>query len=187
MITASTLAMGCVLDRSGTLEPEGGTPPPVDAGGGGFDAGDASAPPPVDAARPDGGHDAGVLPGDDAGPPPPPVDAGFDASLPDGGFDAGHDAGFDAGFDAGPPPPRTCGEIYGMLSGYSLCEETATTCRFYYATGSRSTCGNACASVGGSCIGSYDNGLTTCPGPPSTLSSCSDERRNQVCVCARVP
>ncbi|MCB9596172.1 MAG: hypothetical protein H6719_25845 [Sandaracinaceae bacterium] len=96
--------LGCVLGRctndlSGL---EGGVVPSMDAGNMEVDAGD----------------DAGDVPEVDAGPPPPPMDAGpggTDAGPPPmvdagpGGTDAGPPPMMDAGFDAGPPPMPDAG------------------------------------------------------------------------------
>lgn len=88
-------------DGCGFGAPDGGPPSPTDGGANalvdaGFDAGPSDAG--IDAGPRDAGFDAG------------PSDAGFDAGPQDAGFDAGpSDAGFDAGpLDAGLPDAGAC-------------------------------------------------------------------------------
>ncbi|HHH31516.1 MAG TPA: hypothetical protein ENK57_24650 [Polyangiaceae bacterium] len=135
----------------------------VDAGmDAGFDAG-------VDA-----GVDAGFDAGADAG-----VDAGFDASLPDAGFDAGSDASVVV-------EPPSCDSIYGGVSGYALCAQGPSRCRFRTFLGTDRTCESTCAGVGQACNAAFGNIFNTCARVGSA-DDCSRMPGDQdsVCVCSR--
>jgi hypothetical protein len=96
-----------------------------------------------------------------------------------GGRPGTGDAGTDA--DAG---LRRCAAKYGAASGYVLCTETATTCRFF-ATTAGGTCNTLCANLGGTCSDQdNDDGVNPCAiGDPT--DTCATPRTNAICVCAR--
>jgi len=61
-----------------------------------------------------------------------------------------------------PPPPTdispspTCDQIFGAVSGYQLCTQTATQCTF--ACSLPGTCGDICLKEGAKCIESHSGG-----------------------------
>lgn len=167
------VCVGCTLDRSGLAAP---TPPGLDAGA--RDAGPTG----VDAGpRPDagpGGADAGPR-RDDAGPPP------FDAGAPltpDAGPASTPDAGGSSGPDAGARP--SCDDLYRPLSGYRLCRENPTSCRFYRGDLSALSCRAACASRGGLCFGAQDNVFGRACEASDTVG-CDDGLLDGICTCSR--
>jgi hypothetical protein len=72
---------------------------------------------------------------------------------------------------------------YGSATGYMLCSETTTECRFA-ATTSGSNCGALCTSLGGTCIDGDDNGAMPCVAT-TTADTCATNRTTTICVCSK--
>ena len=83
--------------------------------------------------------------------------------------------------DAAPDAPlaQLCQARYGAADSYELCVTTPTSCKFYVHTNGGS-CGDLCASLGGTCSESYDG---SCGDISSTVSSCTATFGDQVCNC----
>lgn len=111
----------------------------------------------------------------------PPVDAFVPIDM---GMMEEDDAGL---ADSGPLELRTCGDIYGEPQNFILCEESERECVFY-AVLEGASCAEACASKGGGCIETFDNGplLLLCT-PASEPLSCDTRRVDHICVCNRIP
>jgi len=76
--------------------------------------------------------------------------------------------------------PATCQSLYGEATNYDLCEETATSCRFYVLT-NEETCNNLCAKFGGACIDNYDGNC----GSDVGSQGCGVVHYDQVCICSK--
>lgn len=189
MAVGALALSGCFLDGEGHMQPGAG-----DAAPDAFPALDGAMldafVPAMDAAAPvDAGPlDAG-LPGDDGGVPMDafmPMDAGTDAGPPDAGPpDTGPpDTGPP---DTGPPPLRSCDDLYGGISGVTICTtSSSTTCRLFYDPPDSSS-GNCATICGAECERSVNNqtGLQCTSSGSST--NCDTNRSNQICICNRVP
>lgn len=94
----------------------------------------------------------------------------------------------DAGtLDSGPLEARNCRDIYGALPYFVLCEEVERECAFYTVL-EWASCAEACESVGGSCIESFDNSpLVDVCTPSRFVLSCDERRADHICVCSRIP
>jgi len=98
--------------------------------------------------------------------------------------DAGvHDApsGDGASSDVTRPP---CATTFGGISGFVLCTETATTCRFYAITGGHS-CNASCTSVGSSCIAEENDDSAGAVCDTLGASTCASNGNDAICTCAR--
>ena len=80
-------------------------------------------------------------------------------------------------------PPPTCNELFGDASQYVYCEETANTCKFSASTAG-SNCKAMCESLGGTCVGAWDNGSDPC-GVISWNDTCDTNRGTEICECTR--
>lgn len=126
------------------------------------------------------------------GPPrgaPPEADVDAAGPATDASGPAVDAASPDAAPDAA--PLRTCEEIYGAASQYSLCDEQPTTCEFNVETNGGS-CGLLCGNYGGTCLEAYDNDTDpTMPGIECIRKpgddNCDSERNTEICVCTRIP
>lgn len=144
-----------------------------------------------DAGREDaGGRDAGLDAGTDAG-----RDAGTDAGLDSGtdaGLDAGTDAGLDAGTDAGSDSgtdagtgdtDAVCTERFGSAPEFELCSSAPDRCEIYVRFAMPDmNCSAVCMRRGGTCLESFDNGLTECMRGPSF--GCGGMPFDRICVCS---
>lgn len=83
--------------------------------------------------------------------------------------------------DAAPDAPiaQLCMQRFGTADSYELCLTTPTSCKFYVHTNDGS-CGDLCASLGGTCIESYDG---DCSAISSTIRDCTFTLGDQVCNC----
>lgn len=81
------------------------------------------------------------------------------------------------------PAVASCTELFGGLSQFILCEETATSCRFTAVLGGVS-CNDTCAGAGQTCIQAIRNASNVCeesePG-----GTCDEQVNDQICVCSR--
>jgi hypothetical protein len=79
--------------------------------------------------------------------------------------------------DLAKPP---CNTTYGSVSGYMLCEETATECTFFFTSGS---CDSKCQAHGGTCIKAAAEDNNTCKESYST--TCDTVHGDGLCTCTR--
>jgi len=75
-------------------------------------------------------------------------------------------------------PP--CNTTYGSVSGYMLCQETATECTFFFTSGS---CDSKCQAHGGTCIKAAAEDNNTCNESYST--ACDVVHSDGLCTCTR--
>ena len=79
--------------------------------------------------------------------------------------------------DLAKPP---CNTTYGSVSGYKLCQETATECTFFFTSGS---CDSKCQAHGGTCIKAAAENNNTCTESYST--TCDFVHGDGLCTCTR--
>ena len=82
-----------------------------------------------------------------------------------------------------PAPDQTkppCNTTYGSVSGYMLCQETATECTFFFTSGS---CDSKCQAHGGTCIKAAAEDNNTCNESYST--ACDVVHSDGLCTCTR--
>jgi hypothetical protein len=79
--------------------------------------------------------------------------------------------------------PVSCGAQYGHVAGYVFCEETATTCRFYFQVSQTVSCNALCASGGGTCDAQDDNSHPVCK--VLVGSECWKRLFDGICTCRR--
>ena len=103
----------------------------------------------------------------------------------DGGGAGEDGGGVDAGGDAS--VLLTCDEQFGAAGGYTLCEETETTCEFFVQVEVAATCTDICAIYeNATCTASYDanGGGTECTRETAD-EACAVTHSGQICVCSR--
>jgi hypothetical protein len=160
--TAGASAAGGVDGGAGTAGTSGGGT----AGGGGADA----------SAGGTGGATGGT--GGTSG------DASVDGAALDGATTDGSasDAAASDAADGGP----SCDSIYGGVTGYELCAETATTCTFAVEA-NYAPCTAVCANFGRACLDAADNDANTAlcvvtdPAPDCNTTTLF----TQICTCDR--
>ena len=104
-----------------------------------------------------------------------------DARPPDAGDAAEADAPDDArSIDAS--LEDACLARYGGAPTFMLCSTAPGSCTFYVATGDDS-CTNLCASFGGTCLESWDEGVPSCT-PATAGQSCTPLHSDQICQCS---
>jgi hypothetical protein len=87
------------------------------------------------------------------------------------------------------PPPPSCDALFkGKVPGYSLCDETAASCRFYFST-SQANCSSLCGSQ--LCLTTEDNEPGTTCKPETNMAcgtgpcTCSSNLGNGICTCQK--
>jgi len=75
----------------------------------------------------------------------------------------------------------TCDDLYGMAPDYILCVETPTECHFNATTGG-GNCNEMCASLMGTCLAAFDNGMA-CDIIKPNMDDCTTNRTTEICVC----
>ena len=88
--------------------------------------------------------------------------------------------------DKKPPPPLpSCKKLFGSNDGYKLCQETATTCRFFHDEGifgGYYACDNLCKP--GTCIKAQDTQSWDKCGP-GVSSTCAKKHYSSTCTCTK--
>jgi hypothetical protein len=83
--------------------------------------------------------------------------------------------------DAGPP---TCDTTFGTLPGYTLCTQTATTCRFAATVGA-GACRVLCTSRRSACFDQDGNDTAAACTVTVAADTCDTPRTHAICVCGR--
>jgi hypothetical protein len=117
------------------------------------------------------------------------VDASPEAGIPDAFADVGSDGLVDSGAHEASAPDGSgdaapsCTDRYGSAAGFTLCAQRSTTCSFA-AQMNGDSCRVLCESLGGTCLGALDNGMTPCR-PRSSSDDCDTVNATEICTCSR--
>ena len=106
-----------------------------------------------------------------------------DAAAPLTAADAGPQDADVAPPDAAPIQLQSCGEQFGLASGYLLCAEQPSTCEFFSQTAG-GTCADLCASLGSTCVDAYDSSADA-PCTVQSADGCLAAHTTQTCICER--
>jgi hypothetical protein len=80
-------------------------------------------------------------------------------------------------------PRKTCAQRYGAAPSFVLCEETASSCRFYVNWAAQ-TCNAICAAGGGVCTSACpEGGSGSCH--CSGTQGCGSSAYDAICTCTR--
>lgn len=141
----------------------------------------------------EGSADSGTGPGSTGpvldGTSTGPVDPSTTGEPPGGSTDSGSTGNPVGGSSSsGDPPQPSCDEVFGMASGYFLCNSDDSSCSFNVSTGGNS-CNTICGSFGETCLGAQDNpgaGGDVCfvQGPYDCAST---SKSTTICICSRPP
>jgi hypothetical protein len=74
-----------------------------------------------------------------------------------------------------------CTTKYGDISGFILCEQTSTSCLFFF--NNSGSCDNLCGARGGTCLNAYNDDTNGCTW--SSEGSCSSSYGDSICRCTR--
>lgn len=121
-----------------------------------------------------GGTDDGGSTSDDGGSTTLPADG----SSSDDGMPMTDDGGSSSG-GAG-----VCDDIFGMVEGYELCEETDTTCKFNV-TLNQTSCTDLCGMYGSMmCQTAFTNDASDCASENLEVP-CTELANDNICVCVK--
>jgi hypothetical protein len=77
-----------------------------------------------------------------------------------------------------------CIQMYGSAPGFVLCTASADSCSFNASTGVGSSCLVLCESLGGMCIGGFNNGSEPCV-EGGMIPCTNDANGSDICVCSQ--
>jgi hypothetical protein len=85
----------------------------------------------------------------------------------------------------GEAAPSGCNARYGDIDGYILCQETVSTCVFFFKVSGGADCQSLCAQHGGTCLEAYDTSNTGQACVKQTLVPCTGAHSDAICTCTR--